>query len=162
MLKRSLQILIFAMLLAFLASVAAIERPIAAQCEKVTDEQVVTDIYQQIKADKALAAQTSHINVVSLYAAVKLQGWTATQRDYDKLNQIALGTNCVRLVNISGLKGQDPGERIGGCASGMKACGDICIPTGDACNITGARRLLFRTRSDGELALVLVSESSCH
>jgi hypothetical protein len=162
MLKRPLQLLIFAICLVFLAAVAAIESPVAAQCEKVTDDQIVTDIYGQIRADKALAAQVTHINVVSLYAAVKLQGWTATQRDYDKVNQIALGTNCVRLVNISGLKGQDPGERLGGCASGMKACGDICIPSGDACNITGALRLLFSPRSDGELALVFVSRSSCH
>jgi len=161
MLKRPLQILIIAVFIAFLASVAAIERPVAAQCEKVTDDQIVADIYGQIKADKALAAQTSHINVVSLYAAVKLQGWTATQRDYDKLNQIALGTNCVRLVNNSGLKGQDPGDHTGGCASGMKACGDICIPSGDACNITGAARLLFRPRSDGQLALFFVNGSSC-
>ena len=162
MLRISFPKLVLAICLAVIASIAAIERPVFAQCEKVTDDQIVADIYGQIRADKALATQTSHINIVSLYAAVKLQGWTATQRDYDKLNQIALGTNCVRLVNISGLKGQDPGERIGGCASGMKACGDICIPTGDACNITGARRLRFRTRSDGELALVFVSESSCH
>jgi len=162
MLNRPLQILIFAICLAFLASVAAVERPVAAQCEKLTDDQIVTDIYGQIRADKSLATQTSHINVVSLYAAVKLQGWTATQRDFDKLNQIALGTNCVRLVNISGLQNQAPGDRLGGCASGMKACGDICIPSGDACNITGALRLLFRPRPDGELALVFVSESSCH
>jgi hypothetical protein len=162
MLNRPLQILIFAICLAFLASVAAIERPVAAQCEKVTDEQIVTDVYDQIKADKSLSTQTSHINVVSLYAAVKLQGWTATQRDYDKLNQIALGTNGVRLVNISGLKNQTPGDRLGGCASGMKACGDICIPSGDACNITSALRILFQPRADGELALVFVSHSSCH
>jgi hypothetical protein len=44
----------------------------------------------------------------------------------------------------------------------MKACGDICIPSGDACNITGALRLLFGPRSDGELAMVFVGESSCH
>jgi len=161
MLRISFQNLLLVICVAVIATLAATERPVLAQCEKVTDEQIVADIYGQIRADKALATQTSHINVVSLYAAVKLQGWTATQRDYDKLNQIALGTNCVRLVNISGLKGQDPGDRLGGCASGMKACGDICIPSGDACNITGALRILFRPRADGELALVFVNDSSC-
>jgi len=162
MLRISFPKLVLAICLAVIASIAATERPLFAQCEKATDDQIVADIYGQIRADKALATQTSHINVVSLYAAVKLQGWTATQRDYDKLNQIALGTNCVRLVNISGLQNQTPGDRLGGCASGMKACGDICIPSGDACNITSALRILFQPGTDGELALVFVSGSSCH
>ena len=84
MFKRSLQILIMALCLAFIASIAAIERPVLAQCEKVTDAQIVADIYTQIRADKGLAGQISHINVVSLYAAVKFEGWADTRKDYDR------------------------------------------------------------------------------
>ena len=148
---------------------AAAGRPTFAQCEKVTDAQIVTDIYSQIRADKGLTGQISHINVVSLYAAVKFQGWTDTQKDYDKVSQIGLNTSCVRLVNLSGLLNAPPPDGSamrsgGGCTSGTKACGDVCIPSGDTCNSSmkiGLLRVMFSPDRDGRLALVL-SESGCY
>ena len=169
MFKRSLQNLILAICLAFIASIGAIERPVLAQCEKVTDAQIVADIYGQIRADKGLVTQISHINVVSLYAAVKFEGWADTRKDYDKIVGFGLNTNCVRLVNANGFGDASPPDgspmrSAGGCGSGMKQCGDICIPSGDACSISMnmGLRILFRPRVDGELALVFVRESSCH
>ncbi len=108
----------------------------AQSCDAVSDQEIVTAIYARVNADKALAPQVSHINVVSIYKVVKLQGWVTSQRDFDKVVDIASSTDCVRMINSIWLQPAAPDkERIGGCSAGMKACGDICIPEGDACNI---------------------------
>jgi hypothetical protein len=120
--------------------------PVSAQtCDANVDTNIVTSIYTRIKNDRGLATQASHINVVALYGAVKLQGWTDTVGDYDKVYRFALETDCARMINASYFGKTPPpadsGSRSGGgCASGTKACGDICIPSGDACNITVSAR----------------------
>lgn len=113
-----------------------------AQCEKVTDAQIVADIYGKIKSDKGLASQMTHINVVSVFAAVRFQGWANDKGDYDQIVGFASNHGCVRLVNVNNFREEPPPNdsplRMGaGCARGTKACGDICIPEGDACNISG-------------------------
>lgn len=127
---------------AFLATVAASERPVYGQCEGVTDAKITSDIIAKIKNDKSLSTQMRHINVSVTNAAVKLQGWTDTKKDYDRLVGFAAGTSCVRVVNVNDLQEAPPAansnQRLGaggGCASGTKPCGDICIPEGDSCNI---------------------------
>ena len=112
----------------------------AAQTCESPDSKIVSDIYERIRNDKGLSPQTPHINVVSLYGAVKLQGWTDTQKDYDRLMDMVFGTSCVRLVNTHELSATPPPPespiRMGrGCSTGTKACGDLCIPEGDSCNI---------------------------
>ncbi len=162
MLTRSFRTLIIAICLpAFIATITAVERPTPGQCDKVTDAQIVAEIYGKIKADKTLAPQVTHINVVSLYAAVKFQGWADSHKDYDKIVGFGFDTACVRLVNANGLQDTAPSENnpsraAGGCSSGTKQCGDVCIPEGDMCNITveGAfQRILFKVGPDGVLAL---------
>lgn len=123
---------------AILATVNAISHPVAAQtCDTVTDAAIVSAIVGKIKADKRLAAQIKHINVVSVSKAVKLQGWVETQKDFDRVVSFATGTSCVRLVNVNDFEPKPPATNLkmgAGCAAGMKACGDICIPEADACN----------------------------
>jgi hypothetical protein len=121
---------------------AAAVRTTFAQCEKVTDAQIVADIYGKIKNDKGLASQMTHINVVSVYAAVRFQGWANNKGDYDQIVGFASNHGCVKLVNVNNFMEEPPPNesplRLGaGCARGTKACGDICIPEGDACNISG-------------------------
>jgi len=116
--------------------------PAAAQtCEGVTDEQIVADVYSKLRSDKSLAGQLSHINVVSVFAAVKLQGWVNNRRDYDKATELVGATRCVRLINVNLFEDRPPDTTRGGagCAAGTKPCGDICIPESDVCNITVAR-----------------------
>lgn len=126
----------------FLVTLIAVS-PAFGQCEKDADSQIVADIYDGIKADKGLASQISHINVISTNGAVKLQGWADNQSSYEKINEIALKTNCIKLVNVNDFAETPPptGDRLrsgpAGCASGTKPCGDICIPEGDACNLGG-------------------------
>lgn len=112
----------------------------AAQCDKKTDADIVAEIYGKIKADKGLASQISHINVVSIYAAVKFQGWANNQTDHNKIKGFGLNTDCVKLVNVNDFAETPPPteDRLrsdGGCAAGTKACGDVCIPEGDKCSI---------------------------
>lgn len=142
---------IFRMMLAlcffgFIATIAAVSRPVLAQsspCDSVTDEQLVAEITAAIKADKKLAPQMPHINVASVYRAVKLHGWTDTKEDYDKVYEIVATTKCVKLINVNLFEKTPPPANSplrpqpGGCGPGMKACGDICIPDNEICSITG-------------------------
>ncbi|MBK6724496.1 MAG: hypothetical protein IPG58_14875 [Acidobacteria bacterium] len=47
---------------AFTITIGAIARPAFAQCDKVTDSQIVASIYAKIKNDKGLAPQISHLS----------------------------------------------------------------------------------------------------
>ncbi len=117
-------------------------RSAAAQtCDSVTEAQLVSTIYTKIKADRSLSSQISHINVVAVNAAIKLQGWTNSKSDFDRLREIVSGTSCVRVVNVNAFNetppdANSPSRTAKGCASGTKPCGDVCIPESDACNIT--------------------------
>src|SRR5206468_3994817 len=141
MIKRSALSLLMTCCFAAAVIVGTSVRTANAQtCDK-PDVKIVTDIYASISGDKALAGQRSHINVISLYGAVKLQGWTDTQKDYDRLTGYVSDTDCVRLVNVRMFSAVPPppdGQTRsgGGCSSGMKACGDVCIPEGDSCSIS--------------------------
>lgn len=131
---------LFGVAMVFMLTAAVM--PAFAQCEKVTDAQIVSEIYGKIKADKGLASQISHINVVSASAAVKFFGWANSKSDFGKLRDIAVNTSCVKLVNVNNLADTPPAGgsllRSGnGCAAGTKACGDLCIPESDPCNIGG-------------------------
>ncbi len=136
-------------------------RPTFAQCDKTSDAQIVADIYSRISNDKGLASQVSHINVVSINAAVKFQGWANSKSDYDKVVGFALNGSCAKLVNVNLFMDAPPAEgsslrSSGGCTAGTRACGDICIPEGDACNITGLKafeRTIFRFDANETLAL---------
>ena len=125
------------------AAILAASEPVSAQtCDNVTDEQLVNSVYAKIKADKGLASQISHINVVSVYGAVKFQGWANSKSDFDKVVEFAVTTSCVKLVNVNLFEeipppANYPLRSASGCASGTKPCGDVCIPQADTCNITG-------------------------
>lgn len=128
----------------FLVTMFVVSSPAFGQCEKNADSQIVTDIYNEIKDDKGLVTQITHINVISVNGAVKLQGWADNQSSYDKVHEIALKTSCVKLVNVNDFRETPPpaGDRLrsggsGGCVAGTKPCGDVCIPEGDACNLGG-------------------------
>lgn len=125
-----------------MASGAFSSNAMGQTCRDVTDAQIVANIYAEINKDSKLAAQISHINVVSRFKAVKLQGWTESQGNYDKIVNIVLDTDCVRLLNVNAFEPAPPSSdsftrASNGCGPGTKPCGDICIPEGDSCNISG-------------------------
>lgn len=117
----------------------SIDQTFAQKCGENADTEIVDNIYSKIKADSKLAGQISHINVTSTNKVVKLQGWVDSQKDFEKINKIALETDCVVMVNSNDLANEKPsGEAFRGmCAGETKPCGDICIPVNESCNITG-------------------------
>lgn len=132
----------FAFLIAlFIVSIAAFDRPAAAQsCDTPDDKAIVTEIYAKLANDKTLAKQIPHINVMSTLGVVKIFGWTDTKVDFVKVQDIAAEVDCVRLVNVNKLDDvppplDSPLRSSNGCASGTKQCGDVCIPSGDTCSI---------------------------
>lgn len=135
--------------MAVIVSICAIAQPALAQCEKMSDADIVANIYGRINADSGLASQVSHINVIGVaeLSTVKLQGWTNSQSDYEKVRQFGLDLKC--KVNENQFAPVAPPEgsaqrAAGGCAAGTKACGDVCIPEGDPCNIKpGAKASIF-------------------
>lgn len=153
-----------------IVTLIAMSSPAFGQCEKNADSQIVTDIYNGIKDDKGLVGQIAHINVIATSGAVKLQGWADNQSSYEKVNDIALNTACVRLVNPREFLQSPPpaGDSLrsgggAGCASGTKPCGDICIPEGDSCNLGGfltKGAMIFRFDKNFFLALT-APDNSC-
>jgi len=131
------------MFFAFLITIGALSRPAFAQCEKTDTAKIIPDIYAKIRSDKRLAAQIPHFNAVLLaeQSTVKLQGWADNERDWESFRQIAAGSNCVK-VNVNDFATTPPPEGIpspnrivgGSCQTGLKPCGSLCIPIGDACN----------------------------
>lgn len=137
--KISLMLAVFVFISFFDMSV---NQTYAQKCEDVTDEQIVEYMYAKMKENKQLAPQISHINVISKYRAIRFQGWVASEDDYKRLEKIGLGNFCITLINpsVNDLARKEPeGDVVRGglCSGGTKACGDICIPENDICNITG-------------------------
>jgi hypothetical protein len=131
---------VFAVVFA-VAAVPISKSGIAADCSTVTDDQLVNSILDDIKADSGLAPQMPHIVVGSVNRFVKLQGWTDTKRGYDRVYSIVSNTPCVAAINVNRFEETPPPADSslrpvpsGGCAAGMKQCGDVCIPEADSCS----------------------------
>lgn len=114
--------------------------PSGQDCTSTTDAQLVTTVVDKIKADKVLGPQISHIVVGSVNRFVKLQGWTDSKNDYERLNELVGKIACVAAINVNRLEESPPAANSplrrqgGGCGPGMKACGDVCIPESDSCS----------------------------
>jgi hypothetical protein len=124
-------------LLAVLMFVGGAGSASAQDCSSTTDAQLVTTILDEIKKDSVLAPQMSHIVVGSVNRFVKLQGWTDTKGNYDRL---VSKTACVVAINVNRFEETPPPAdsplrpQRGGCGPGTKPCGDVCIPEADACS----------------------------
>lgn len=130
--------------------------PIAAQrCDSTAGPRIVSGIYDQIKADRTLASQMSHINVVAAYFdpndntySVKFQGWADSKYDHEKVRTFGSNSACVRSVNVNLFLEEPPGSdslfrSSSGCASGTKPCGDVCIPVGDSCGLSSTESAFY-------------------
>ena len=143
-------------LILLVCGATAASLPVFGQrCDSSSGPQIVTGIYERIRADKTLAPQIPHINVVAAYFdpndntfAVKFQGWADNGNDHDKVRGIAMTASCVRSVNVNLFLEEPPGpgslfRSSSGCASGTKPCGDVCIPVGDACGLSAAESAFY-------------------
>lgn len=144
----------------FAASVLAVlafATPANGQCQQVTDQQIIDNIYAKFEANSKLKPQLSHLNVTVVREPVsgtmqswKITGYVESQGDYDKVIDLMYdvfyelgGVKCLGNIlfnqNSFYLQADYP-ENLkagGGCGPNTVACGDICIPAGESCNIKG-------------------------
>ena len=111
----------------------------AQDCTTPDDEAIVNSILSKISKNSSLESQMNHINVISTNGVVKIQGWVENTNDFEKVQDYALETSCVRLVNVNSFEDSAPEGLKQGCSGGTKPCGDICIPDNDTCNIGKTR-----------------------
>lgn len=153
--KRAILRVLFAV--ALISVAAAFSPAFGQKCDDVPDSQVVSSIYAKLERDKSLAGQVSHINISVVRDPVsgrvqawKATGWVKSQKDFDNvrlyMNRTFYdlgGIDCVGgiLFNVNDLLLEselpDGLRSAGGCGPGTVACGDICIPQGEVCSITG-------------------------
>ncbi len=132
---------VFIATISLLLGLAAVEAS-AQDCTTTTDEQLVNTILDKIKEDSVLSKQSAHIVVGSVNRFVKLQGWTDSKKDYDRLFDLVAKVPCVAAINVNRLEETPPPANSPlrpqpevGCGPGMKPCGDVCIPEGDTCGM---------------------------
>lgn len=103
-------------------------------CAQMTDQAVVTAIYDKIRTK--YADQIRHINVRVKDKVVTIEGWTTTKKVKKDIEKMAKKANCVKSPIVNNLT-----IGIGGgCGPGQKQCGDICISESEPCNIDGQQQ----------------------
>lgn len=97
-------------------------------CTKVTDKDIVKEIYAKIMAK--YQGQVSHINVRVSDKVVTIEGWVTTKNVKKEIEKWAKSVKCAKkVVNILTI------GIGGGCGPGQKQCGDICIGEKETCNL---------------------------
>jgi osmotically-inducible protein OsmY len=103
------------------------------------DAEIAKKIDDAIRDDALLSGQFDHIVPSVKNRNVKLFGFAISddpekkKRAIRRAKDIALGVECVKNVTTRELAPKP----TGGCGTGMKPCGGVCIPTGDPCHRTG-------------------------
>lgn len=112
----------------------------AKVCDASTDTAIESAFGVKLKEDADLTNQLKQINYFSKDCVLTLRGWTNGFKNFKKVYKHASTTADVTQVNIdnfgidtSEVKLRDPVD--GMCPSGMKACGDFCIPDYEKCSI---------------------------
>jgi predicted membrane chloride channel (bestrophin family) len=96
-------------------------------CSKVTDKEIVKQIYDKIMAK--YSKQVSHINVRAASGVVTIEGWVTSKKAKKEIEKWAKKIKCVtKVVNTLGTVPT-------GCGPGTKPCGDTCIPEKETCNL---------------------------
>jgi hypothetical protein len=125
------------------------------QCDKVSDAQIVDAIYAKFEANGKLKAHMNHLNVTVVRDAAtgsmqawKTMGWVDTDEERTMIQGAMLqvfydfgacfkisGMNITQVYLTSSVP--DELKSANGCPDSQQACGDICIPKGESCNIKG-------------------------
>ena len=98
-------------------------------CSKMTDDQIVQTVYDQMKKKRTLNNQIQHVNVRSKDGVITLEGWTTTKKIKAEIVKIAQKIKCKKQVV------NELADSPTGCGPGQKRCGNICIPSDETCNI---------------------------
>lgn len=129
-------IIMFAFFVFISAFDLSVNHTSAQTCGENADKEIVETIYAKIKGNSKLAGQETHINVISANKVVKLQGWANNAADRATIYNYAMGTPCVVMVNDKDFLDKEPTENLrSSCGANTTACGEVCVPAGDPCNI---------------------------
>jgi hypothetical protein len=125
------------------------------QCDKISDQQIVDAVYAKFAANGKLKAHLNHLNftvqrdpVSGAMQSWKTRGWVDTADERTLLQGLMLEVyydlgGCFKIsgMNVSEvwLSAEVPEDlkSSSGCPYPQQACGDICIPAGETCNIKG-------------------------
>jgi BON domain len=97
-------------------------------CSKTTNDDIVKAI--QEKMSVKYADQLTHINFSVENGVVSIEGYTNSKKAKKDIEKLVKKISCVTKI-ISNLKT----AAGGGCGSGTKPCGEICIPSNQICNV---------------------------
>jgi len=128
---------------------AGVQPALGQACGKMSDDDVVAKIYEKIDADEKIAAQKAHFNISYINGTAILIGWANDRDDYNKIygfvNKTAyeLPLGCISKINTNNFwesEAEAPAglKAGGGCGPGTVQCGEICIPSGEKCQYSGA------------------------
>lgn len=125
---------------------AALTSPVPAtiDCNTAQPADIVTAVYNAIEQSKVYTREEWQFNVSVATSGsrktIKVTGWSAHRDDIfnvvttTAVNCTAQGTDFVFAKDQLG-----PNYRSTvSCATGYFACGDVCIPNGEICKLTGA------------------------
>lgn len=105
--------------------------PGAQDCARASDRRLARDFKRRVRADRNFADQRRHINVNVKNRVVILEGRASSADAMAALEKYAFGLGCVTKVD-NRLRLQ---TLAGGCGTGQKLCGDICIDRTSQCNL---------------------------
>ena len=114
----------FSLIMAFSLSVSAQK----TDCSKTTNEDIVKSIQEKVSVK--YADQLTHINFSVENGVVSIEGFTTTKKAKKEIEKLVKKVSCVTKI-VSNLKV----GAGGGCGTGSKPCGEICIPSNQTCNI---------------------------
>ncbi len=121
--------LLSALVIVFAASAATAQK---VDCKTQTDQDVAFAVMDNLRVK--YASQMNHINVRSKDGVVTIEGWTTTKKFRSEIEKIVKKTKCVKKIVNKLTVGVG-----GGCGTGTKPCGTICIPVEETCNIGGTK-----------------------
>jgi osmotically-inducible protein OsmY len=119
---------VFIVAVSIVLSSAAAASAQKVDCNAQTDQDVVFAVMANLKVK--FSSQMNHINIRSKDRVVTIEGWTTSKSFRNDIEKIVKKTKCVKKVDNKLTIGVG-----GGCGTGTKACGTICIPVDETCNI---------------------------
>lgn len=118
--------------------------PGTIDCNAAQPAEIVTAVYNAIEQSKVFTREEWQFNVSVATAGsrktIKVTGWSAQRDDiYNLVTSTAV--NCTadggEFKTAKNLLGANYRTTVS-CTAGYFACGDVCIPNGEICKLTGA------------------------
>jgi hypothetical protein len=98
-------------------------------CASMTDSQRTDAVYARVNTK--YSAELKHVNVSITDGVAVIRGWTTTKKAKSEIEKAVKKLKCLKIDSHLTVGAS------GGCAPGMKQCGDICIANTDKCSLKG-------------------------